>query len=510
MFFKLPLIEDLVDKQFFQVPVADGILAGFQVDQETKTFYAKESQIIIPSMHGITHIAADPVPDATSDLHGLMPADDKAKLDALVQMRLGILGFQGAGFPDDGGYLSGDILFAAGSEFISIERIGNTVRFTVDSPIPLNCGCESCAQIFWIQDESEARAIRPPSCNGVMPNVSTYGELKVYLLPESTIVDPQDPLAVLNTKGNYPVFIFKHYDNGITPFEASHEMVLRRNANLTTNVGWAFTPGSTNVAQMVYYMGSDANGAQIKFELWPESVSGLLGQMLYRGNLLTKMPAVITGYSSTILNTNQYTVKKWNIKNATTVGSAFTATNTWKYTNPESTSKILVMDAATGILPIGSLVDLYQFETARSGLNRTVQSFFIKEPNINPANLWTMAGIVRFGDLYTAREEINNPSTGSDLAASERDVSDVRLFERTVWGLLGFEDRLILSDDGGIGSSTDGAQRREPSGDPINNDIVADIDPTIPGLKILKTTPDRIVDVDGDGVVTENDLKVFA
>jgi hypothetical protein len=94
----------------------------------------------------------------------------------------------------------GDIILAAGSEFINIERIGNTVRFTVDSPVPLNCGCETCAQIFWIQDESATRAIRPPSCNGIMPDVNAYGELKIYTLPESTIVDPQDPLPALQTK----------------------------------------------------------------------------------------------------------------------------------------------------------------------------------------------------------------------------------------------------------------------------------------------------------------------
>jgi hypothetical protein len=517
MIFQLPKIEDLVDKQFFQVPVADGILAGYQVDQETKTFYAKESQIIIPSMHGLTHVAEDPVPDATPDLHGLMSGDDKAKLDALVQMRLGILGYQGAGFPDDGGFLTGDIILAAGSEFISIERVGNTVRFTVDSPIPLNCGCESCAQIFWIQDESEARAIRPPSCNGVMPNVSAYGELKIYLLPESTIVDPQDPLTTLNTKGNYPTLIFKRYDNGLTPFEASFEMVLKRNSNLTSNVGWAFTPGPTNIAQLVWYMGSDKNGAQIKFELWPDSEPGLMGQLLYRGNLITKMPAVITGYTTSMLTTNQYNVKKWDLKNEVPVGSAFVAKNVWKYLNPENTTtnttnpKTLVLDNTVGILPVGTLVDLYQFETARTGLSRTVVSYFIKEPAANSTNLWSLAGAVRFGDRFTAREEINNPSTGSDLAASELNVSDVRLFERGEWGLLGFEDRLILSDDGGIAASTDGVQRREPSGDPINNDIVADIDPTIPGLKVLKQTPDRSsVDVDGDGVVTDKDLAAFA
>lgn len=514
--FKLPDSDTLVDQQFFQVPISDGLLAGFQFDAETKTLYAKESQIIIPSQHGLTHISEDPVPDATCDSHGLMPADDKCKLDALLQMRLGILGYQGAGFPDDGGFLVGDIILAAGSEFISIERIGNTVRFTVDSPIPLNCGCESCAQIFWIQDESEPRAIRPPACNGVMPDVSAYGELKIYMLPESTVVDPQDPLPALQEKGKYPVLIFKRYDDGQTPFEAEFELVLKRNQDLTTAVGWSMTPGPTGFANSVWWMGKDTSGKQLKFELWPDSTPGLLGSLLFQGHLLTKQPAVIVDYANTVLSDNKYIIRRWDMKNAKPIGSTFSAFNVWKYNNPENSPtaltnpKKLALDSTINILPLGTIVDIYEFEISRNSTQRITKAFFSKEPTINPKHLWSLGSAIQFGDLFTAREEINNPITNEALSASEINVPDIRLFENTIWGLNSFEDRLILSDDGGEIEESDGSFRREPSGNPINNDIVADIDPTIPGLRVLKQVTLEMGDVNGDGIIDETDMRLFA
>jgi hypothetical protein len=518
--FKVPPIDSLSNDQFFQVPVADGLLAGYQVDKATRTYYSRESQIIIPSMHGITHVSEDPIPDATCDLHGLMPADDKCKLDTLLQMRLGILGYQGAGFPDDGGFLTGDIILAAGSEFISIERVGNTVRFSVDSPIPLNCGCESCSQIFWIQDESEPRAIRPPSCNGIIPDVSSYGELKVYLLPSNAIVDPQDPLETLSTKGQYPAFIFKRYDNGITPYEANLDVILRRNENNTTNVGWAFTPSTVSHAQCIWWMGSDKNGGQIKFEFWPDSEPNLFGSLLYRGHLITKMPCVIIGYEPDVLTTNRYILSKWDLKDAQAVGSSFVATNVWRYLNPTTTStgstgtstgnpKTLVTDNTVGILQVGTIVDIYQIEISRSGMTRIVRSYFTKEPNLNPAYIWGLTGAVQFGDLLTAREEINQQNS-SAITASELGVSDVRLFEKGEWGLTNFEDRLLLSDNGTMYIASDGITSYDPSSEPVNNDIVADVDSSIPGLKISKTVRTLQGDIDGDGTVTENDLKIFA
>lgn len=513
-YYVIPPVSQLVDGQFFQVPGPDGILTGYQYDKETKTLFQKESQIVIPSGHGITHIGDDPVPDATCDSPGLLAADDKCKLDSLVQMRLGVLGYQGAGFPDDGGFIVGDAILAAGSEFISLERIGNVIRFTVDSPIPLNCSCETCAQIYWIQDESEARAIRPPSCNGIMPDICGYGEIKIYTFPESVIVDPKDPLKALALKGNYPAFIFKRYDNAITPFENQLDLVLKRNTNGTSNVGWAFTPGTFNIAECVWFTGKDNTGAQIKFELWSESTPGILGQVLYRGNLITKQMAVITGYTQDVLTTNQYILKIWDVKNAAVLGSSFTATNVWRYQNPESTTtsvnypKRLVKDATIDLLPVGTLVDLWQYEISRTSSQRTTRSFFSKQPPTDPANIWLKSAAVQFGDLFTAREEVN-PTENTALTASEINVPDVRLFEPTIWGCNNLEDRFILSDDGGAAEDSDGNIVYEPSGEPINNRMVADIDPTIPGLRVLEMVQSLTGDINQDGVVDDADLLAF-
>lgn len=172
--YHIPQLSDLTDGQFIRVEGPDGINSGFQFNSENRTLYVKESQIIFPSFHGVSHIAEDPVPSATIDSNGLMSADDKARLDSILQMRLGVLGFHGAGFPDDGGWMQGDIILSTGSELLSIEKIGNVVRFTVDTTIPLNCGCETCAQIYWIQDETDTVAIRPPSCGGKLPGVNGY------------------------------------------------------------------------------------------------------------------------------------------------------------------------------------------------------------------------------------------------------------------------------------------------------------------------------------------------
>ncbi len=513
--FKIPQVSNLVNCQFFQVPGPCGILTGYQWDQNTQTLYAKESQVVIPSQHGVTHIAEDLVPSATCDTPGLMAADDKCKLDALLQMRIGVLGFQGAGFPDDGGFMVGDIILAAGSEFISLERIGNTVRFTVDSPIPLNCSCETCSQIFWIQDESEARAIRPPSCNGIMPDVSMYGELKVYTFPESIIVDPKDPMKALSLKGNYPAFIFKRYDNAVTPFENQLEMVLKRNSNATTQTGWSMTPGTNNLAECIWYTGKDKNGGQITFEFFSETDPGMLGALLYRGNLLTKQMAVVVDYPSDVLSTNRYTLRKWDVKNAVPIGDRFTAINVWKYSNPENSAtaitnpKTLTLDATVDVLPIGTLVDTWEFEISRTSAQRIVRYFINKQPQATPSSMWSLAAAVQFGDLLTAREEINDPQTNTDISAAEINVPDVRLFEPTIWGLNSFEDRLILSDDGGEVEDSAGNKVYEPSGEPINNDIVADIDPTIPGLRILEQTKTLVGDINQDGIIDDKDLHAF-
>lgn len=513
--FQQPKKSSLVDRQFYQIPVADGILQGFQYDAETCTLYAKESQVIVPGQHGITHIGEDPIPNATPDSPGLMSADDKARLDSLLQTRIGVLGFQGSGFPDDGGFLVGDVILAAGTEFISLERIGNVVRFTVDSPIPLDCACEACSQIFWIQDESEPAAIRPPSCNGKMPGINGYGELKIYTFPETLLLDKQNPLAALNQKGNFPSLIFKRYDQAITPFENEFEMVLKRNSNGTGQVGWAMTPGFNGKAECVWWTGVDDNGALTKFEFWPEQDPNLLGQLLFKGHLLTKQMAVVIDYPADILATNNYVLRKWDLQNAQPIGDSFSGKNVWQYNNPENEAtastnpRALVTDQTRELLPIGTLLDIWQFEINRTSEERLVRTFFNKRPDTKTSSMWTLAAAQRFGDLFTAREEIDDPQSETAISASEVNVPDVRLFEKTIWGLNQFEDRLILSDDGGEIEDTDGLKQREPSGEPINNDVVADIDPTIPGLRVVKQAKSLVGDINGDGIVDDTDLHLF-
>lgn len=512
--YKVPSSSQLVDKQFFQIPGPDGILTGYQYDAEMKTLYQKESQVIIPSMHGVTHIAEDPIPNATCDTQGSMSADDKCRLDALLQMRIGVLGFQGAGFSDDGGFLTGDILLAAGSEFITLERVGNTVRFTVQSPIPLNCGCETCSQIFWIQDESEQRAIRPPSCNGIMPDVTAYGALKIFTLPESMVVDPTDPLKVLNLKDNFPAMIFQRYINKTTPYENEFHIILKRNKNLTTQTGWSMTPGQQNLAECVWFTGLDKNGGQTKFEYIPQNEPNLLGGLYYKGHLITKQMAVIVDYPSDVLSTNRYIIKRWDTQNAAPIGDSFTAINVWQYLNPENSStsmanpKTQVLDATVEVLPIGTLVDIWEFEVSRTSSGRITRHYFMKQPMLSPSSLWAMSGAVQFGDMVTAREEVNEQDNTA-ITANELTSPDIRLFEPTIWGLNYFEDRLILSDDGETVIASDGTSYREPSGEPVNNDIVADVDYTIPGLTVIKQTKTATGDLNGDGIIDNADLQIF-
>ena len=509
--FKVPEKSELVDKQFFQVPGPDGILTGYQFDAETCTLWAKESQIIIPSLHGITHISEDPVPIATTDTQGHLSADDKVKLDTLVQTRFGILGFQGAGFPDDGGFLEGDIILAAGSEFISLERIGNTIRFTVDSPVPLNCACEECAQIFWIQDESEPSAIRPPSCNGTLPGVNSYGEVKIYLLPEGSILDPSNPTALLNTKGQFPSFIFKRYDDGITPNEAEMEAVLKRNSDLTTHTGWAMTPGPLGVVETVWFTGKDDEGRQLRFDLEPRSEPGLLGALLYNGHTITRRMAIVTNFTPQVLSTNQYLVKFWDILDAETIGDEFTATNIWRFENFDNSSsdpvdpKRNVLDATKSLLPVGTLVQLWEFEIGQTGGQKIIRAFFNKEPDLPATAFWNMGASVTFGDILTRADEPT--AAGTLLTADDLTSEGQRIFEKTIWGLTNFEDRFIISDDGTFDSSTG---IYNPSGIPLNNQIVADIDTSVPGLVITEAPQIIVGDINGDGVVDDEDLQLLS
>lgn len=480
--YKVPNKPQLVDQQFLRISGPDGLTTGYQFDAETCTLYGKESEIIIPSFHGQTHIAEDPIPNATTDTPGLMSSSDKAKLDAVTQTRLGVLGFSGSGFPDDGGMLQGDVMLAAGTEFISLERIGNVIRFTVDSPLPLNCGCEECAQIFWIQDESDVAAVRPPSCAGKMPDVNVYGELKIYQFPESTILNPSNPGPTLNMKGNFPALLFQRF-NTPNPNRAKFELILARNSNSTTNVGWAFTPGSTGVPQSVWFMGLDDDGNQIRFDLDVQSDPDLLGSILYKGHTLTRQMAVVTGFSSTILSTNQYTCRFWSINTAQPKGDGFTATNVWQYNNPENSPtdlfapRELVRDATCDILPVGTLVQIWEFQIGVVNGQRLVQRFFSRPPKLNPGTLWSKSACVRFGETIECRGELPGVAP-TEITSIDRNLSDVRLFEKSQWGMTVFEDPFLLSDDGEVTASTEEGQViRQDTVDSVEPDDVVD-DPT--------------------------------
>lgn len=482
---KIPNHTQLIDGQFIQVEGPNQITSGYSYDTQQRALYFKESQVIFPSFHGPSHIAEDPIPAATCETPGLLAPDDKCKLDALLQTRLGVLGFQGAGFPDDGGWMQGDIILAAGTEFISLERIGNVVRFTVDSPIPLNCACEECTQIFWIQDETDVASIRPPSCGGKLPGVNSYGELKVYLFPETTIADTANVAATLNNKGNYPAFIFKRYDDALAPGTAELEAILKRDSinRLQTEIGWAMTPGASGIVECVWFTGKDADGNQTRFDLAMESNSNMLGALLYKGHLITKKKAVIVDYTSTILSTNNYTCREWSLDKNLAIGDPFTAKNVWQYANPENATtganpQTLLLDASIDLLPIGTVVDLWWYKVGEVSGEPIRRYYFSMKPTLNPNHVWTWVGETQFGDVDIAREELP-PDAGSEDKFSAVQVSSIRQFAKDLWGLTGFDDPLLSFDVAATGG-TEVADISAPHR--------AVIDTNLPGLTVSPST----------------------
>lgn len=479
---KIPDRSVLTDGQFIQVQGPNSLQSGFQYDLQTRTLYAKESQIIFPSQHGSSHIGEDLIPSATCDSPGLLSADDKCKLDGLIQTRIGVLGFAGSGFPDDGGFMQGTVILAAGSEFISIERIGNVIRFTADSPVPMNCQCEECVQLFWVQDETDVSAIRPPTCGGKLPGANLYSELKVYLFPESTIVDSANASATLNNKLNYPALIFKRYDDAILPGTAEFEVVLKRNASnvSTTEVGHAFTPGPDGNPECIWFMGLDEEGNLRTFEFQTRSEAGILGGLLYKGNLITKRMAVISEYTSSILSTNQYRCRLWDVLAADPIGDTFTATNIWRYQNPENQTsgedpKALILDLSIDILPIGTLVDIWQFQVGEVAGVPVYRSFFNRPPQPTATNTWNMVSAIEFGNTVESKDE-TAPNDGSEDKAAVATISDIDDFEPYVWGLTGYDVPLLLFSnieaEGTSGATILNIQHR------------AQIDTALPGLKV--------------------------
>jgi hypothetical protein len=479
---KIPSYTSLQDGQFISISGPDGVTTSYLYDEQQRALYFKESQTLFPAFHGASHIAEDPIPGATCDTPGLMSSDDKCKLDALLQTRLGVLGFQGAGFPDDGGWMNGDIILAAGTEFISIERIGNVVRFTVDSPVPLNCACEGCTDLYWVQDETDVNSIRPPVCSGKLPSVNSYGELKVYSFPSTLLVDSANAKATLNNKGNYPSLIFKRYDDSLAPGSNEFELTLKRNSvnKTTTEIGWVFTPGATAKPQCVWFMGLDAAGNQRRFEFDVSADPAVLGSMLYRGNLITRQKAVVTSYTSNILSTNVYNCRMWDVDGQRPAGDTFTAKNAWQYANPESSTtgnnpRTLLLDATIDLLPIGTLVDIWFFKVGEVAGEPIRRYYFCHRPSVNPRNLWADHGEISFGDVLVARKD------GTDVTAGTIPyelVSGLRDLERDEWGITGLSDTLYyfnVVEEAGTGQGV------------INEQSRAIVDTSIPALKVLQT-----------------------
>ena len=426
--------DQYIDGQIIQLAGPDSTTITYQYDLQQRTFYHREG-LVVSGKHGQTHVSTDPVPAASCSVPGLMSANDKCKLDSIVGTRLGVLGFQGAGMPDDGGYMCGDILLSAGSEFISLERVGNVIRFVVDVPTPFTCAAEQCFQVYWIQDETEPSAIRPPSCAGRLPGVDAYGELKIYLFPESAIINPNSTQTNLGSKGNYPSLIFKRYNSGLTTNSGQLDLTLVRNENLAAIVGWTFSPGTTGTAECAWFVGVDSNGDRMDFKLSPQTQSGLLGAILYQGSSITNQMAIITGYETNVLATNRYKAKMWSLAKMQVIGSEFTITNLRQW---DTTLNTKVLDSSLdSILSVGQTVNVWVIQY---GTNTCY--YCNANPLLNINGLWATIGAAEFGDTITSRPENDtNPTT------SVNSINDATLLDTKQWGLTNADDPLYMYID---------------------------------------------------------------
>lgn len=453
MKYSLPSKNDLIDAEFVKIVGADGMMFGFQYNEQTNTLYYRNEQIIIPDYHGSTHISTDLVPTATTDTQGHMSANDKAKLDNLAQMRMGVLGFTGDGIGTDGGWITGDVILAAGSEFISLERVGNIIRFNVATQIPA-CTTETCASIYWIRDETEVNAIRPPACSGKLPGINGYGEMKIYLFPESKNYNPSAETSILAEKGSYPCMVFKRYDDAITPNSAEFEMVLERHSSGLMKTGTMFTPGVTNVTEsgtqgevtLIHRVGVDTEGNQLSFTFDPETEPNLLGKIFYNNFSITTQWGIITSYPSTLISHNHYKFKKWIIDQNTSVGEELTATNIWQYNDYGETNQALKLDITKNILPIGAIVRYWEYIIHEGGTSDIKRYFINREPSVDAGSLWSLSDILRFGDIIDRADLGNqyNPTNPTDTQLSTESLDDKSLYENSNWGLNGLNQPLYL------------------------------------------------------------------
>lgn len=478
---KFPSHTVLNDRQSITVVGPDGSSTTYTYDAQTRSLNKTDCASAVNCLHGASHIAEDPIPTATCDSPGLMSADDKCKLNSFTGTRIGVLGFMGAGMPDDGGFLEGDIILTAGSDFITLERVGNIVRFNVEIPIPLRCACDECAELFLVQDTTAVDKVRPSNCAGKIPGLNVYNEIASYLVPKSAAINALDIETVLSEKDKYPAFIFKRYND--EPGLAEVHFILKRtsSADPTSEIGWSMTPGTTTsggVATMVYNMGRDTTGNLMRFTFIPEQNPELLGAIFYKGNLITKKMGVVVGYTENILGDNRYNIRQWNVLTNTAIGDAFTARNVWEYANPESATtgsnpQILKLDSANTLLPIGTLVELWAFQVSTSSGNPVYRWFFSKQPQLNPNSLWSVVDYVEFGNELISRDEATGGTGGVNASIL---VSDIRNFERDTWGLTGYDDPLIF-DSGDLTDITGG-------GFEVNPDNRAKIDISVPGLVV--------------------------
>jgi len=476
---KIPSYTALSDQQSILVSGPNGATSTYQFDTQTRSLQRTDCSVAVSCKHGITHIGDDRIPDATCDSPGLMSADDKCKLDTFTGTRIGVLGFIGAGMPDDGGFLEGDIILAAGSDFITLERVGNIIRWNVEIPVPLRCDCDECAELFLVQDSTDVDKVRPSNCAGRIPGLNLYNSFGTYLVPRSAAINATDLDAVLGQKDQYPAMIFRRFND--LPGLAEFQLILKRTSatDPTAEIGWTFTPGesqNTGYVTNVFAMGRDTAGNLMRFSFIPEKEPNLLGGLFYKGNLISKKMAVITGYTPTVIEDNRYNLREWDMVNATALKTAFTARNVWEYQNPENATsgtnpQRLQLDAQSQLLPIGTLVELWAFQVGTSSAGPTYRYFFSKQPELDPGSLWVTLDCTRFGDELISRDE-NTGGTGG-LQPSIL-VSDVRTLEKSNWGLTGYDDPLIYN--------TIDATNITGGGFDVNPDSRVRIDISRPGL----------------------------
>jgi hypothetical protein len=228
-------------------------------------------------------------------------------------------------------------------------------------------------------------------------------------------------------------------------------------------------------------MGSDDNGDRVRFEFNKEMTPGILGSVLYNGNLLTKRSGVVVDYTTQILSTNQYVCKWWDIHGAAVANEeTFIATNVWQYDSPEggTNSKKLVLDRTIGILPVGTIVDVWFFQIGEVNNVPIRQYVFNCRPKIDATDMWSEAGDIEFGTQLTARTE---PTLPTSTFSSEL-VSDLRNFEHKLWGLTGIDPPYLIMQYSGTASG--GTVGTDMVVVDISDQYLARIDTSIPALVV--------------------------